>query len=464
MTAIDGVLANVDANLDTAIRKLLALLAIPSISGDPAYAGSVGEAAGWLEGELSGLGFDARIVPTAGLPVVLALSRPDMQDDGPGLLFYGHYDVQPVGDLQDWTHPPFEPSVVEEDGLRRFYARGASDSKSQLWTFIEALRAWKEMRGTFPGKITILLEGEEEAGSASLPTFIRDHRDELACDVAFICDSDMWSPTQAALTTQLKGLVHEKVTIFGPNPDLHSGFFGAVAANPIRILSTILSSLHDATGKVAIEGFYDGVPDIPEALRQQWQPLSEGAHMLESTDLRGGLIEAGYSPLEAIWGRPTVDMNGITAGNQGPGERSVLPGSATARLSFRLVDGQDPETIRKKFRTFVRRQVPEGCRVEFEGANGSQALVASPDNPFLQAVSDGLEAEWQTPTVHKGSGGSVPLAEMFSDVLSVDCIIIGFILSDDAIHGPDERYDVERFHKGARSWVRILGEIAGLKT
>lgn len=463
MTDIDQVLTHIDNNLDEGVAKLLKLISIPSISNDPEWAGRVEEAAQWLEGALSGIGFKARVVQTEGLPLVLAHSDETMEEDGPALLFYGHYDVQPVGALSDWKHPPFDPSIIAEDGLRRIYGRGASDSKSQMWSFIEALRSWLAVRGAFPGKITILLEGEEESGSASLPAFIETHGAELGCDVAFICDSDMWSPTQPAVTTQLKGLVHEKVTLHAPNPDLHSGYFGAIAANPIRILSAILSRMHDDRGRVAIDGFYDGVADIPETLRAQWRTLSDNAYMLEAVDLRGGIIEQGYSPLEAVWGRPTLDMNGLTSGNQGPGERSVLPGSATARLTFRLVEGQDPERIRARFRAFVRAQVPDGCTVEFEGQNGSRALAMSQDNPFVNAVSRGLELEWQVPTVLKGSGGSVPLAEMFNAALGADCIVIGFILADDAIHAPDERYDVERFHKSVRSWARVLGEIEDMR-
>ncbi|SFQ53838.1 Acetylornithine deacetylase/Succinyl-diaminopimelate desuccinylase [Nitratireductor indicus] len=463
VTDIEDVLARIDQDRDQTLTEFLRLLEIPSISSDPSGAAGIGEAAGWLKRKLSSMGFEARVVATEGHPLVLAHSRAEESDPGPRLLFYGHYDVQPVGDEDQWSHSPFKPKLVEEAGVTRIYARGASDSKSQLWSFIEALRCWREVQGRFPGQVTILLEGEEESGSASLPAFIEAYRSELACDVAFICDSDMWSPTQPAVTTQLKGLLHEKVTLFGPNPDLHSGYFGAVAVNPIRILSGLLAALHDSEGCVAIDGFYDNVKEIPADLRTQWQALSKEAHQLDSADLRGGLVEHGYTPLEAIWGRPTLDFNGITGGNQGPGERSVLPASASVRLSFRLVDGQDPADVREKFRHFIRARVPEGCRVEFEGSEGSRAVAMSPDNPFVQAVARGMEREWSTPTILKGSGGSIPLAEMFSDVLGIDCIVLGFILSSDAIHAPDEHYDTLRLHKGIRSWVRILDEVRTLR-
>lgn len=459
MPDVHDVLKQVDLDLPASIEKLFDLIRIPSISSDPAGKAGIASGAQWLREELSAIGFDARIVPTEGHPLVLAHSAEVNAKQGPRLLFYGHYDVQPVGVAEDWKHQPFDPSVIEEDGRHRFYGRGASDSKSQLWSFVEGLRAWRSVHGGFPGGVTVLLEGEEESGSYSLPAFIESCRDELACDIAFICDSDMWLPHQPALNIRLKGLVHEKLTLFVPNGDLHSGAFGAVAANPIRILSTILAGIHDDQGRILIEGFYDDAAPIPDALRAQWAALSQAADSLETIDLRGGVVEAGHAPLEAIWGRPTVDMNGITSGNQGPGERSVIPGYATARLSFRLVEGQDPERIRQCFRDFVRARLPEGCRAEFEGANGSSAVTMPRDNPFVKATARGLEKEWGVPTVLKGSGGAIPVAQQFKDTLGLDCIAIGFILADDAIHGPDERYDIERLHKGIRSWVRILDEV-----
>ncbi|MDW6023301.1 M20/M25/M40 family metallo-hydrolase [Mesorhizobium sp. BAC0120] len=458
MSNIKKALLEVDGNLEAATAKLFELISIPSVSSDPEGKPGIEKAARWLCDKLSSLGFDARVVETAGHPLVLAHSTDHTQADRPKLLFYGHYDVQPVGVVEDWRHPPFEPNVINEDGIRRFYGRGASDSKSQLWTFIEGLRAWKTVYGSFPGKVTILLEGEEESGSHSLPAFLKAHEDELSCDIAFICDGDMWSPTQPALNLRLKGLLHEKVTIFAPNRDLHSGYFGAVAVNPIRILSSILASIHDEAGRVTIEGFYDGLKEISQALRRQWSALSEETDLFGKVDLTGGMVEQGYSPLEAIWSRPTVDFNGITSGNQGPGERSVIPGSATVRLSFRLVEGQDPENIRQLFQRHVRSRLPEGCTVEFEGFPGSSAVTLPEDNPFVKATARGLEKEWGKPTVLKGSGGSIPVAQQFKDMLGIDCIVIGFILPDDAIHAPDERYDIKRLHKGVRSWIRILDE------
>jgi acetylornithine deacetylase/succinyl-diaminopimelate desuccinylase-like protein len=249
------------------------------------------------------------------------------------------------------------------------------------------------------------------------------------------------------------------VTILAPNPDLHSGHYGAVAANPIRILSGILANLHDEAGRVKIDGFYDDVSEIPNGLRQQWQDLARDAARFEEVDLDGGIAEKGYSTLEAMWGRPTIDINGITGGNQGPGERSVLPGSATARLSFRLVSGQEPEKVRAAFRTHVESRLPKGCTVEFDGAGGSRAVVLSQESPFLAAAARGLEQEWENPTILRGTGGAIPLVQQLSDVLGAECVVIGFILPGDAIHAPNERYDTERFRKGARSWARIFEQL-----
>lgn len=459
MPSRDEVFGNIDLNFDATVAKLLELIAIPSISGDPSGEIGIGHAAEWLKQELDGIGLSAQVIATKGHPVVLARSVPSSKSVRQRLLFYGHYDVQPVGDPDQWTHAPFDPCVIEEEGLHRIYGRGSSDSKSQLWTFIEALRAWSMVHGEFPADIIVLLEGEEECGSPSLPDFIARYGSELACDVAFICDAEMWSPTQPAITTQLKGLVHERVTIFAPNPDMHSGHYGAVAANPIRILSSILAELHDEKGKVTIDGFYDGVPDIPKNIREQWIELAKERSLIGDVDLTGGVTEEGYSPLEAMWGRPTVDINGIVGGNQGPGERSVLPGSASARLSFRLVAGQEPEIIRQRFRSHVKARLPEGCRVEFEGSGGSAAVVLSQESKFLKASSRGLEEEWGRPAVLRATGGAIPLVEQFSRGLGAECVVIGFILPGDAIHAPDERYDTERLRKGVRSWVRIFEQI-----
>ncbi|UYV36797.1 M20/M25/M40 family metallo-hydrolase [Rhodobacteraceae bacterium D3-12] len=460
MTSLQKMLQEVDQGLPRATDKLLDLISIPSVSAEPKGSKGIARAAEWLRRELSELGLETTIAETTGHPIVLGTTL--ASNDRPKLLFYGHYDVQPAEPLDQWTHPPFAPRVVEEDGLHRIYGRGASDSKGQLWSVIEALRAWKNVHQSLPPGIVVLLEGEEEAGSPGLQGFIAANRALLRCDVAFISDSDMWSRDQPAITTRLKGLVHEKVTIHAPNDDLHSGHFGAVAANPIRSLAAILAELHDASGRVAIDGFYDDVADLPPHIRSQWQALDNAPELDGSINLQGGLPEQGFSHLEAIWGRPTADINGISGGNQGPGERSVLPGEAHARLTFRLVANQNPDQVRAAFQRFVRDRLPQGCTASFEGDFGTPAVALSQDNPFLAATARALEAEFSQPAILKGTGGSIPLVEQLSTGLGVECVVTGFILGDDAIHAPNERYDTERLHKGIRSWVRVLAECANI--
>lgn len=456
MFVIDAILDHVDANIRASVDKFLHLLRFRSVSSQPDGEEGIAACADWLRSELDGLGFDARVVKTDGHPLVLGTSW--MGKGGPKVLFYGHYDVQPAEPLDAWAAPPFQPELRHEDGLARIYARGASDSKGQVWSVLEALRAWREVEGDLPLDVTVLLEGEEETGSPSLSAFVEAYRDELACDVAFICDSDMWSPKRPAITTRLKGLIHEKITILAPNGDLHSGHFGNVAVNPIRVLAKILAAIHDEQGRVTIDGFYDDVAPLPAALRKQWEAL-DVAEALAGASVTGGPDEGGLATVELMWGRPGIDFNGIVGGNTGPGERSVLPSSASARLSFRLVGDQRPDHIRTLFRNFIEARLPAGCRVEFEGSGGSSAVTVNEASPYLLAAARALDAEWPEPTVIKGTGGAIPLVGLLADGLGVDCIVTGFILADDAIHAPNERYDLERLRKGIRSWVRILSEL-----
>ena len=464
MSSIDAILDQVDANLPASVDRFRRLLAFPSVSSLPEGAEAITACADWLVEELNGLGLAARVMPTAGHPMVLATSP--RRAGRPKVLFYGHYDVQPAEPLEAWDSPPFEPRIAEEDGLRRIYARGAADSKSQFWSVIEALRAWRDSAGELPVDVTVMLEGEEESGSASLSDFVTENRQLLACDVAFNSDSDMWSPDRPAITTRLKGLVHEKVTINAPNGELHSGHFGNVAVNPVQVLAGILSAIHDDRGRVTIEGFYDGVDPIAPDLRAQWEALDLD-EALSGVSVTGGPREEGPDGekgpgiVELMWGRPGVDFNGISGGNIGPSERSVLPASAYARLTFRLVGRQRPEDIRAKFRKFIEARLPAGCQVEFEGAGGSTAVSVNEASPYIAAAARALNAEWPEPALIKGTGGAVPVVGLLTEQLGVDCITVGFILGDDAIHAPNERYDVERLHKGIRSWSRILSELAG---
>ena len=372
---LDAVLAKIDSNLDAALRRLFALVAIKSISTDPANAGDCLKAAEWLANELRGLGFEASVRPTAGHPMVVASAKA-AAESAPHVLFYGHYDVQPPDPLDLWESPPFEPRLVDAPTGKQIVGRGTSDDKGQLMTFIEACRAFRDSGG-LPCNVTILLEGEEETGSPSLPAFLAENRAELKADLAFVCDTSMWDRTTPAITTMLRGLVLEEVAIKGADRDLHSGMFGGPAVNPIHVLALIIADLHDQNGRVTLPGFYDGVTELPPEIAEQWRKLPfDGRHFLEEVGLSMPVGESGRSVLEMIWSRPTCDVNGIMGGYTGKGSKTVLPAQASAKFSFRLVGTQDPEKIAASFRSFVNARLPADCRAEFlsQGASGALQL------------------------------------------------------------------------------------------
>jgi acetylornithine deacetylase/succinyl-diaminopimelate desuccinylase-like protein len=377
--------------------------------------------------------------------------------DGPHLLFYGHYDVQPVDPLDLWDTPPFEPAIEDTDKGQVIRGRGSSDDKGQLMTFIEACRAWKEVHGSLPCKITFFFEGEEESGSPSLVPFMVENAKELTTDIALICDTGLFECTIPSIITMLRGLVAEEIIIKGPDRDLHSGMYGGVAMNPIRVLSKIITGLHDTTGRITLPGFYDAVPELEDEIRAQWQGLGfDHAKFLGDVGLSVPAGEQDRTPLEMIWSRPTCDVNGIWGGYAGDGFKTVLPAEAGAKISFRLVGQQDPDAIHAAFETYVRSCLPEDYTVEFPLGKGSKASQMSIDDPAFEKARKALSDEWPNPAAYVGCGGSIPIAGHFKDILGVDAMLIGFGKDDDQIHSPNEKYDMESFHKGTRSWARIL--------
>ena len=454
--SLDPVLAQIDKSLPEALDRLMDLLRIPSISTDPAFKPDCARAADWMVAELQSLGFDASARPTPGHPMVVA-------HGGTGdahLLFYGHYDVQPVDPLNLWDRDPFDPQVQDTPNGRVIRGRGAADDKGQLMTFIEACRAWKVVHGTLPGRLTIFLEGEEESGSPSLIPFMQANAAELTADIALICDTGLFDAKTPAITTMLRGLLGEELTIHAANKDLHSGGYGGAAANPIRILAKILANMMDATGHITIPHFYDGVTELPDALRAQLQSLPfDHAKFLGDVGLSVPAGEHDRTPLEMLWSRPTAEINGIWGGYTGDGFKTVLPAKAHAKVSFRLVGDQDPFAIRDHFRAWVEAQLPADCSVEWKAHGNSPAGVMSIDNPAFEAARQALTDEWQVPAAYIGCGGSIPIAGYFKTYLGMDAMLIGFGRDDDQIHSPNEKYDLECFHKGIRSWARILAKL-----
>ncbi len=453
---LDAVLARIDDTLPDALDRLLDLLRIPSISTDPAFKPECAKAADWLVAELTDLGFEASVRETPGHPMVVAHGG----TGGRHLLFYGHYDVQPVDPLSLWDRDPFDPQVQDTPKGRVIRGRGASDDKGQLMTFLEACRAWKSVHGALPCRLTIFLEGEEESGSPSLIPFMQDNAAELTADIALICDTGLFDDNTPAITTMLRGLLGEELTIHAANKDLHSGSYGGAAANPIRILSKILGNMTDDAGHITIPGFYDGVTELPDAIRQQWQSLAfDHAKFLGAVGLSLPVGEQDRTPLEMVWSRPTAEVNGIWGGYTGEGFKTVLPAQAHAKISFRLVAGQNPDAISQNFRAWVKDQLPADCRAEWKGHGNSPAGVMSIDNPAFEAARQALTDEWRVPAAYIGCGGSIPIAGYFKTYLGMDAMLIGFGRDDDQIHSPNEKYDLQCFHKGIRSWARILARL-----
>ena len=454
--ALSPVLTRIDHDLPAALDRLLDLLRIPSISTDPAYKPACRQAAEWLVADLETIGFAASLRDTPGHPMVVAHGG----TGGPHLLFYGHYDVQPVDPLTLWDRDPFDPEIQDGPKGRVVRGRGSSDDKGQLMTFIEAFRAWQAVHGTLPAHITLFLEGEEESGSPSLVPFTQANAAELTADLAMICDTGLYDDDTPAITTMLRGLVAEEITIHAANKDLHSGSYGGLAINPVRVLARIIASLHDDQGRVTVPGFYDGVTELPDAVRAQWQKLAfDHAAMLGAVGLSVPAGEQDRTPLEMIWSRPTCEVNGISGGYEGEGFKTVLPAKASAKISFRLVGSQNPVAIRDSFRAMVQSMLPADCRVTYIDRSGSPAAQMTISDPAFEHARAALSEEWPKPAAYVGCGGSIPIAGYFKSVLGMDAMLIGFGKADDQIHSPNEKYDVSSFHKGIRSWARILDRL-----
>ncbi|MBS1001127.1 dipeptidase [Acetobacter persici] len=450
-----------DKGLDDSLKRLFDLLRIPSISTQPDHAHDCRKAAEWLVTELREIGFDASTRETPGHPMVVAHAKGP--EGAPHVLFYGHYDVQPVDPLNLWTSAPFEPVLVKgPTGEMEITARGAADDKGQVMTFVEACRAVRAADGTLPLSVTMLIEGEEESGGVNLLPFLKANRDELKADVALICDTGMLGRGMPAITTMLRGMVGEEVTITCANRDLHSGMYGNAARNPIQLLCDILSDLRDgATGRVTLQGFYEGVPVIPEETRALWRkigPSDEDGLAPVGLSLPAG--EIGYTALEQTWSRPSCEINGISGGYEEKGFKTVLPSKAMAKVSFRLVGKQDPDAIRAAFRAHVETRLPADCTAEFTAHGGSRASIVPADMPFLPPALKALEEEWQHPAAVIGCGGSIPVVTEVQEALGMDSLLIGFGLEDDRVHSPNEKYDLSCFHKGMRSWIRVLYALA----
>ena len=459
----DTVLRHADTTLPAAREALFDLLRIPSISARPEHKADCLRAAEWVRDFLTATGFTASLRPTKGHPVVVAHHPGPPGYRGPHVLFYGHYDVQPVDPLDLWTSPPFDPQLVEGPRGPRFVARGAVDDKGQVMMFLSALRAWHEAGGGVPARITVLLEGEEEVGSTNLEAFLEANKAELSSDLALISDTGMWDIDTPAITTRLRGLVYTEVTLRAAKRDLHSGLFGGSALNPINALCAALGGLHDEAGRIALPGFYDAVKPVSPAQAAEWQAMGfdEGA-FLGDIGLRVPVGERDRPALERLWARPTADINGIWGGYTGPGSKTVIAAEAFAKVSFRLVPDQDPQAVVESFRRFLAARVPEDATVEVAVLGGAAPGIEIPaDSPFVRAARDVLTEEYDRPALLMGSGGSIPVVSSLRRVLGIDSLLMGFGLDDDQVHSPNEKFEQRCFHHGIRAHIRLLGRFGG---
>jgi acetylornithine deacetylase/succinyl-diaminopimelate desuccinylase-like protein len=460
VSATDTVLARIERDFPDLKRRWVEWLRIPSISAQPAHAADCRAAAAYAESQLADLGFRVAIRETAGHPVVVA--HYDGPPGAPHLLYYGHYDVQPADPMELWNSPPFDPVEVDGPHGKRVYARGAVDDKGQVAMWLGAFRAWHAETGGLPARITVLIEGEEEIGSRNLEPFIAANVDELRADVAVISDTGMWDIDTPAITTSLRGMVYAQVILKAAARDLHSGMFGGSALNPINALTHALGQLKDEKGRIQVPGFYDGVRDISSKQSNQWAALGfDEGKFLGNIGLSVPAGETDRGGLERLWARPTADINGIWGGYSGPGSKTVIAAEAGAKVSFRLVPGQDPAKVKAGFQEFMRARVPADAQLEFDIFSGSPGLEVPTDSPFVRAAQAALADEYGKPAVLIGCGGSIPVVETLHRVLGLDSLLMGFGLDDDQVHSPNEKFEVRCFHKGMRSHARLLGALRG---
>ncbi len=441
--------------MNAPLDELLEFLRFPSISTEKAHADHVFECGSWLSLKLREFGLRSELRETAGHPIVLA--RNVHQPGRPTIMIYGHYDVQPVDPLELWRTPPFEPVVA--DGI--ITARGATDNKGQIMAHIQGVRATLERAGDLPVNLIFLIEGEEEIGSPHLETFLAAHRDELACDLVAISDTGMVAPGVPTLTYGLRGVAALELKVTGPSSDLHSGIFGGAVANPITALARILSTLHDASGKVAAPGFYEGVEEIEPWEREAWAALPLGdAELLAVTGAPELAGEAGYTALERTWARPTAELNGIGGGYQGPGTKTVIPSEAFAKITCRLVPGQRPDHVMEKLRDHLQAQCPRGVRLEMKGGHAGLPYLTDPHSSAGKAAQRALERTFGKPTALIREGGSIPIVQAFKDVLGAETLLLGLALPDCHAHAPNETFPVENFEAGMRLNQALLEELA----
>lgn len=457
----DDVMSRIAREEPRYLDELKEYLRIPSISTDPAYAADVRRCASFVAAKLADAGLAVELIEEGGHPLVYAerIEDPAL----PTLLFYGHYDVQPVDPLDQWRHDPFEPTLEGQ----QLVARGATDDKGQSYAHVKGVEAVLAERGRLPVNVKFIVEGEEESGGESIEAFVRRiGKDKLACDAVVVSDSSMYAPGQPSLLYGLKGLAYFEIRVSGPNRDLHSGTFGGGVRNPLNALAAIVDSLLDpATGRVRIPGFYDRVRPLEDWERREFAqlPFSE-ADWASAIGIPAAFGEQGYTTLERVWGRPTCDVNGIWGGYQGKGAKTVLPAAGGAKVSMRLVPDQRPAEIGELLRRHVEASRPSGVTVEVEELHGANPVLIDARGPIVEAALDAMEDVWGRRPVRIREGGSIPIVGTFAEVLAAPVLLLGFGLSDDRLHSPNEKFDLPNYYGGIRSVARLLDRVGALET
>ena len=456
------VLAHIEATRDAAHARLFDFLRIPSVSAQPVHAADCRAAGEWAAAHLRGSGFTAALHETGGHPVVIADHPGPAGASGPHLLYYGHYDVQPAEPLELWHSPAFEPTIVQGKHGPKVVARGAVDDKGQVTMWLEAFRAWHDIAGGPPCRITVLIEGEEEVGTVNLVRFLQNNQALLRADAVVVSDTGMWDIDTPAITTMLRGIVYTEIKLQAANRDLHSGIYGGGALNPINALTKILGDLHDADGRIQLPGFYDDVAPLSDELAAQWESLQfDEGKFLGEVGLAHPVGEHGRAGLERLWGRPTADINGIWGGYQGDGPKTVIAAEAGAKVSFRLVGDMSPDKVFAAFEKFVADRTPADAKVTIKQFSGDPAISVPVANRVVQAAEAALLDEYGKPAVLIGCGGSIPVVESFHTILGLDSLLMGFGLDDDQVHSPNEKFEIRCLDHGTRAHARLLARLAG---
>jgi acetylornithine deacetylase/succinyl-diaminopimelate desuccinylase-like protein len=453
---MDKVIDFINVNRDRYLEELKAFLAIPSISALPEHAGDVKRCAEWCAGEMERIGLQhVKLLDTPGNPVVYGdwLNAPG----APTILFYGHYDVQPVDPLELWESPPFDATI--RDG--EIYARGSADDKGQVFMHFKAIEAHLKQNGALPVNMKIILEGEEEVGSVNLDDFIRAHKDDLAADVVVISDSGMFGRGVPSICYGLRGLVYFQLDLRGSSTDLHSGSFGGAVANPAMVLSQVLAQMKDRGGRIRIPGFYDDVVPLKEEERKAWATLPYNEKKYKKDFGIPKLFgETGYTTLERTWARPTFEVNGLLSGFTGEGAKTVLPAVAMAKVSMRLVPNQHPDKIAELFEAHVKDITPKTVELKVTRMHGGKPWMTAYENPFVQAAARAIEKGFGRTPVFTREGGSIPVVSTFQEELGLPSVLFGVGLPDENAHAPNEKLDLGNFHGGIISSAILYDEIA----